>query len=117
MELLEAIRQAKNPEVKRKLVDAYKREQDKARAHEAEVHHWMMLLTARTGYPTREADMDRAAAALAVLWEAEEEGIRQEVLGLARRHMDWNRQWVEGLRKRLEAMGKQVEVPDPVAPF
>lgn len=117
MDLEEILAVCDDPELAAELV-AQEMNQNQGRpGREVEVHNWLMLLTARTGYPTAEADVDRAAAALAVLWEAEEEGVRKEVLDLACRHVNWNKQWVEGLRKRLEAMGKQVEVPDPVAPF
>ena len=116
MELLEAIRRATDPEVKRKLLDAYKRRQARSRAREAEVHHWIMLLTARTGYPTGDADLDRAAAAFVVMCEGVDKEVRDEALRLASRHMDWNRWWVDGIRKRVEGKGVEA-VPDPIVPF
>jgi hypothetical protein len=117
VELLDAIRRAKDPAVRQKLVEAYRRERLREAARDAEIHNWIMLLTARTGYPSDQADVDRAAAALASLHEGEEEAVRATVLDLVRRHVDWSRKWVDGIRARLREMGKDVEVPGPRVPF
>lgn len=116
MELLEAIRQVKNPEVKQRLVDLYKRQERDKCGREAEIHNWLMLLVARTGYPTPQADVDRAAATLVLLAD-EDKTTREEVVSRAARHPDWTRRWVGELRAVVEARGMRVEVPGVEVPF